>query len=90
MGLVFAAYTAAVAAGGDGFLASFAAGAAIAALDLELCDCFLEFGDATAEMIMLFAFILFGVVLTTLVGTVPLAAALALAAITLFIARQRS
>lgn len=87
MGLVFASYTAAVAAGGDGFLASFAAGAAIAALDLELCDCFLEFGDATAEMIMLFAFILFGAVLTTLVGTVPLGAALALAAITLFVAR---
>jgi NhaP-type Na+/H+ or K+/H+ antiporter len=87
MGLVFAAYTAAVAAGGDGFLASFAAGAAIAALDLELCDCFLEFGDATAEMIMLFTFILFGAVLTTLVGTIPVGAALALAAITLFVAR---
>lgn len=87
MGLVFTAYTAAVAAGGDGFLASFAAGAAIAALDLELCDCFLEFGDATAEMIMLFAFILFGAVLTALVGTVPTGAVLALAAITLFVAR---
>jgi NhaP-type Na+/H+ or K+/H+ antiporter len=87
MGLVFAAYTAAVAAGGDGFLASFAAGAAIAALDLELCDCFLEYGDATAEMIMLFAFILFGAVLSTLVGTVPLAAALGFAGVTLFVAR---
>jgi NhaP-type Na+/H+ or K+/H+ antiporter len=87
MGLVFAAYTAAVAAGGDGFLASFAAGAAIAALDLELCDCFLEYGDATAEMIMLFTFILFGAVLTTLVGTVPVGAVLVLAAITLFVAR---
>lgn len=87
MGLVFAAYTSATAAGGDGFLASFAAGAAIAALDLELCDCFLEYGDATAEMIMLFTFILFGAVLTTLVGAVPLAATLALAAVTLFVAR---
>jgi NhaP-type Na+/H+ or K+/H+ antiporter len=87
MGLVFTSYTAAVAAGGDGFLASFAAGAAIAALDLELCDCFLEYGDATAEMIMLFAFILFGSVLSTLVGTVPLAAGLGLAALTLFVAR---
>lgn len=87
MGLVFASYTAAVAAGGDGFLASFAAGAAIAALDLELCDCFLEYGDATAEMIMLFAFILFGSVLSTLVGTVPLALGLGLAAFTLFVAR---
>jgi NhaP-type Na+/H+ or K+/H+ antiporter len=87
MGLVFAAYTCAVAAGGDGFLAAFAAGAAIAARDLELCDCFLEYGDATAEMIMLFAFILFGAVLSTLVGTVPLAPALLLAAIALFVAR---
>ena len=87
MGLVFASYTGAVAVGGDGFLAAFAAGAAIAALDIELCDCFLEFGDATSEMIMLFAFILFGAVLSTLVGTVPLAASLALAAVTLFVAR---
>ena len=87
MGLVFASYTGAVAVGGDGFLASFAAGAAIAALDIELCDCFLEYGDATSEMIMLFAFILFGAVLSTLVGTVPLVPALALAAITLFVAR---
>ncbi len=87
MGLVFASYVGAEAVGGDGFLAAFAAGAAIAALDLELCDCFLEYGDATSEMIMLFAFILFGAVLSTLVGTVPLAATLALAAITLVVAR---
>lgn len=87
MGLVFATYTAATSVGGDGFLAAFAAGAAIAALDLELCDCFLEYGDATSEMIMLFAFILFGAVLWPLVGTVPLAATLALAAVTLFVAR---
>jgi NhaP-type Na+/H+ or K+/H+ antiporter len=87
MGLVFTAYTSAVAAGGDGFLASFAAGAAIAALDLELCDCFLEYGDATAEMIMLFAFILFGAVLSTLVMTVPLMPALLLAAFALLVAR---
>jgi NhaP-type Na+/H+ or K+/H+ antiporter len=38
-------------------------------------------------MIMLFAFILFGAVLSGLVGTVPLAAALGLAAVTLFLAR---
>lgn len=87
LGLVFASYTAAEAVGGDGFLATFAAGAAIAALDLELCDCFLEYGDATSEMIMLFAFILFGAVLSTLAGTVPLGATLALAAVTLFVAR---
>jgi NhaP-type Na+/H+ or K+/H+ antiporter len=87
MGLVFASYTSAVAAGGDGFLASFAAGAAIAALDLELCDCFLEYGDATSEMIMLFVFILFGAVLSTLVTTVPLAPVLLLAGFALLVAR---
>ncbi len=87
LGLVFASYIGAEAVGGDGFLACFAAGAAIAALDLELCDCFLEYGDATSEMIMLFAFILFGAVLSTIVGAVPLAATLALAAITLLVAR---
>jgi NhaP-type Na+/H+ or K+/H+ antiporter len=90
LGLVFAAYTGAHAAGGDGFLACFAAGAAIAALDLELCDCFMEFGDATAEMIMLFAFIMFGGVLSGLVPAAPVGAALALAAITLFVARPAS
>ncbi len=87
MGLVFAAYSSGVAAGGDGFLAAFAAGAAIAALGLELCDCFVEYGEATSEMIMLFTFILFGAVLSTEVTTIPLVAALALAGITLFVAR---
>ena len=36
---------------------------------------------------MLFAFILFGAVLSTLVGTVPLARDAALAAVALFVAR---
>ena len=48
MGLVFTAYAGGVAAGGDGFLAAFAAGAAIATLGLELCDCFVEYGEATS------------------------------------------
>lgn len=87
VGLVFMSYVAGTAVQGDGFLAAFAAGAAIAMLDLELCDCFLEYGDATAEMIMLFAFILFGAVLSTLVGTVPLAATLGLAFLAIGVAR---
>ena len=37
-----------------------AAGLTIAALDVELCDCFLEYGQTTAEMALLFAFVLFG------------------------------
>ena len=86
-GLVSAAYAAGTAVGGDGFLAAFAAGIAVVLLNNALCDCFLEYGETTAEMAMLLAFILFGAVLSTLVGTVPLAATLALAAIVIFVAR---
>ena len=51
---------AAEAVGGSGFLAAFAAGVVIAALDVELCDCFLDYGEATAEMFLLFTFVAFG------------------------------
>ena len=60
LGLAFTAYAAAEAVHGSGFLAAFAAGVTIAALDVELCDCFLEYGQTTAEMALLFAFVLFG------------------------------
>ena len=60
LGIAFTAYAAAEAAHGSGFLAAFAAGLTIAALDVELCDCFLEYGQTTAEMALLFAFVLFG------------------------------
>jgi sodium/hydrogen antiporter len=60
LGVAFAAYAAAEAVHGSGFLAAFCAGATIAALDVELCDCFLEYGQTTAEMTLLFTFILFG------------------------------
>jgi NhaP-type Na+/H+ or K+/H+ antiporter/rhodanese-related sulfurtransferase len=60
LGVVFAAYAGAEAVQGSGFLAAFAAGMTIAALDVELCDCFLEYGETTAEMTLLFTFILFG------------------------------
>jgi len=60
LGLGFGAYAAAEAVGGSGFLAAFAAGLAIAALDVELCDCFLEFGEATSEMLLLLTFVAFG------------------------------
>lgn len=66
LGLGFAAYAAAEAVGGSGFLAAFAAGLAIAALDVELCDCFLEYGEATAEMLLLLTFVAFG---TSLIWT---------------------
>ena len=60
LGVALAAFTAAEAVGGSGFLAAFTAGLVIAVLDVELCDCFLDYGEATAEMFLLLAFVAFG------------------------------
>jgi NhaP-type Na+/H+ or K+/H+ antiporter len=60
LGVAFSAFAAAEAMGGSGFLAAFAAGMIISAIDVELCDCFFEYGEATAEMFMLLTFVLFG------------------------------
>ncbi|MFL6351135.1 MAG: cation:proton antiporter [Bryobacteraceae bacterium] len=60
LGVAFAAFAAAEAVHGSGFLAAFAAGLTISALDVELCDCFLEYGETTAEMALMFTFVLFG------------------------------
>ncbi|HEX5732102.1 MAG TPA: cation:proton antiporter [Blastocatellia bacterium] len=60
LGIAFTAYAAAEAVHGSGFLAAFAAGMTIAALDVELCDCFVEYGGVTAEMLLLFTFVLLG------------------------------
>lgn len=60
LGVAFAAFAAAEAVHGSGFLAAFAAGLTISALDVELCDCFLEYGQTTAEMALMFTFVLFG------------------------------
>jgi len=60
LGVAFTAYAAAESVGGSGFLAAFAAGAVIAKLDVELCDCFHDYGQATAEMFLLFTFVAFG------------------------------
>ena len=87
VGMVLAAYAAATAAGGDGFLAAYAAGLAVVLLNQTLCDCFLEFGEITAEMAMLLAFILFGVVLSGIMGTVPTLATLGLAGLVIFAIR---
>jgi NhaP-type Na+/H+ or K+/H+ antiporter len=60
LGVAFTAFAAAEAVHGSGFLAAFAAGLTIAALDVELCDCFIEYGGVTAEMLLLFTFVIFG------------------------------
>ena len=64
VGLVLAAYAAATAAGGDGFLGAFFAGLAVVLSNQSLCDCFMEYGEVTSEMAMLLAFVLFGAVLS--------------------------
>jgi sodium/hydrogen antiporter len=60
LGVAFTAFAAAEAVGGSGFLAAFGAGLVVAALDVELCDCFMDYGEATAEMFLLLAFVAFG------------------------------
>ena len=87
VGTVLAAYVAGEVVGGSGFLAVFFAGAVIVKTDFDLCDCFLEYGEITAEMAMLLAFVLFGALLSSLTGTIPLVPALLFALVVLFIAR---
>lgn len=87
VGIVLLSYSVATALGGDGFLAAFATGFAVAILNFDLCQCFLDYGETTSEMAMLLAFILFGVVISDLFFEVPLIPALILAAIVIFIAR---
>jgi NhaP-type Na+/H+ or K+/H+ antiporter len=61
LGVCFGAFAAAESVHGSGFIAAFAAGLTISALDVELCDCFVEYGETTSEMALLFTFVLFGV-----------------------------
>lgn len=72
IGLVLAAFSVGETIGADGFLAAFAAGAAVTQTNNRLCDCFLEFGEVIAEMLMLLAFVLFGAVLSSMFGEVAL------------------
>ncbi|HEX2240517.1 MAG TPA: cation:proton antiporter, partial [Actinomycetota bacterium] len=87
IGLVLGSFAAGEAVGGDGFLAAFAAGFAVTILDRELCNCFLEFGDAAAEMAMLLAFVMFGAVVSESLSLLPLWPITAVAVITLVVAR---
>jgi NhaP-type Na+/H+ or K+/H+ antiporter len=63
IGVAFLAYASAQLIGGSGFIAAFAAGLTIALIDEELCDCFLEYGETTAEMAMLLTFVFIGAAL---------------------------
>ena len=85
LGLAFTGYAAAEAVGGSGFLAAFAAGFMVASQDVELCDCFLEYGEATAEMLLLLTFVALGTSLIWSGLTVITVSTLGFAAVALFI-----
>jgi NhaP-type Na+/H+ or K+/H+ antiporter len=87
IGLVLASYTAATFAGGDGFLGAFAAGLAVVLLNQSLCQCFLDYGEVTAEMAMMLAFVLFGIVLSGILYQVSVWETLALAGFIIFVLR---
>jgi NhaP-type Na+/H+ or K+/H+ antiporter len=83
LGVALTAFAAAETVGGSGFLAAFAAGMVIAAMDVELCDCFLDYGQATAEMFLLSTFVAFGASLIWMGVTVADAPTLGFAVIAL-------
>src|SRR5688572_15001376 len=85
LGLAFTGYAAAEAVGGSGFLAAFAAGFLVASQDVELCDCFLEYGEATAEMFLLLTFVALGTSLIWSGLTVITVSTLGFAVFALFI-----
>jgi NhaP-type Na+/H+ or K+/H+ antiporter len=87
VGLVLGAFAAGETAGADGFLAAFAAGAAVSLSNRTMCDCFLDFGEVIAELLMLVSFVLFGAVLSAQLDTVDTGEALALAAVAVLVIR---
>jgi sodium/hydrogen antiporter len=60
LGVALTAFAAAEALHTSGYLAAFAAGMAIAFRDVELCDCFHDYGEATAEAALLLTFVALG------------------------------
>ena len=60
IGVAMSAYAAAEMLHGSGFLAAFAAGLTINWMDVELCDCFVEYGETTTELALLLCFVLLG------------------------------
>ncbi len=60
LGVSFTAYALAESMHASGFMAAFAAGLTVALVGVELCDCFHDYGEATAEAFLLFAFVAIG------------------------------
>lgn len=60
LGVALTAFALAEALHSSGYLAAFTAGLAIAFRDIELCDCFHDYGEATAEVMLLLTFVALG------------------------------
>ena len=71
----------------DGFLAAFAAGLAVSVSNRRLCNSFMQYGEVTSEMAMLFAFVLFGAAISTMLHTTNVALSIVLAGILIFVIR---
>ncbi|MBX6364019.1 MAG: cation:proton antiporter [Gemmatimonadetes bacterium] len=84
LGVSLTAFAGAETVGGSGFIAAFAAGLTIAAVDVELCDCFFDYGEASASMALLFTFVALGVSAIWMGLAVLRPATLAFAAVALF------
>lgn len=84
LGVSLTAFAVAETVGGSGFIAAFAAGLTIAAVDVELCDCFFDYGEASASMALLFTFVALGVSTIWMGLGVLRPATLAFAAVALF------
>jgi NhaP-type Na+/H+ or K+/H+ antiporter len=87
IGVVLCAFAVGETAGEDGFLAAFAAGAAVSLSNRRMCDCFLDFGEVIAELLMLISFVLFGAVLSTELDAVPLGEGVVLALLAILLIR---
>lgn len=87
VGVVLCAFAVGETAGEDGFLAAFAAGAAVSLSNRRMCDCFLDFGEVIAELLMLISFVLFGAVLSTELDAVPIGEGALLALVAIFLIR---
>ncbi|MDX2057366.1 MAG: cation:proton antiporter [Gemmatimonadales bacterium] len=84
LGVAFAAYAAAETVHASGFMAAFSAGLVVALLDVELCDCFKDYGEATSEMFLRFSFVALGTSLIWAGLEALTPATLAFAAVALF------
>jgi NhaP-type Na+/H+ or K+/H+ antiporter len=60
LGIALTAFALAESFHSSGYLAAFTAGLTIAFRDVELCDCFHDYGEATAEVALLLTFVALG------------------------------